>query len=517
VKENNNINKLPNNWVQTRLGKIVQPSKEKTNPLKVENLPYIGLEHINKDTGQLLGYGNSKDVKSTKSKFCNGDLLYGKLRPYLNKVHVVSFEGICSTDILVFHKQPYLSNKFLGLRFLSKDFVEYANQNVNGVQHPRVSFDALSQFNIALPPLNEQKRIVTKIEALQTKSTAAKQQLQQIKPLLDRFRQSVLAAAFRGDLTKTWREQNPDVEPAEVLLERIKIERRRRWEEAELEKMKAQGKVPKDDNWKKKYKEPEAIDTEGLSELPDGWCWVNYELITQESQNGLSKRRGTQGQLIPVLRLVDIKNNKIAPEETREILLTDNELERYLLYTNDLLCIRVNGSEDLVGRIIIFDQDNKWAFCDHFIRYKLVDKLLSVSYVANFFNTQVVRQYIKQYRVSSAGQNTVSQTTLGNIPTPIAPLQEQKEIVRRIESLFKLADAIAQQYQQAETQLETLNQSILAKAFRGELVPQDPNDEPASVLLERIKAEKTKQETTGKKTKKKDFEEPKIQQLNLDL
>ena len=126
MKENR-INELPKNWVQTQLGAIVQPSKEKINPLNTEELRYVGLEHIEKDTGQLSGYGSSKKVKSTKSKFSNGDLLYGKLRPYLNKVHLVDFEGICSTDILVFNKQPFIANQFLGLRFLSKDFVEYAN------------------------------------------------------------------------------------------------------------------------------------------------------------------------------------------------------------------------------------------------------------------------------------------------------------------------------------------------------------------------------------------------------
>ena len=94
-----------------------------------------------------------------------------------------------------------------------------------------------------------------------------------------------------------------------------------------------------------------------------------------------------------------------------------------------------------------------------------------------------------------------------NLKVPIAPLEEQQEIVRRIESLFKLADSIEQQYQQAELDLETLNQSILAKAFRGELVPQDPNDEPASVLLERIKEERDKAKATAKKSKAKKKDE----------
>ena len=87
VKEKNNIKELPNNWVEAQLGEITQPSKEKINPLDIEEIPYVGLEHIEKDTGQLLGYGTSKEVKSTKSKFSKGDLLYGKLRPYLNKGH----------------------------------------------------------------------------------------------------------------------------------------------------------------------------------------------------------------------------------------------------------------------------------------------------------------------------------------------------------------------------------------------------------------------------------------------
>ena len=103
-----------------------------------------------------------------------------------------------------------------------------------------------------------------------------------------------------------------------------------------------------------------------------------------------------------------------------------------------------------------------------------------------------------------------------SIPVPIAPLEEQKEIVHRIESLFKLADSIKQQYQQAEVDLETLNQSILTKAFRGELVPQDPNDEPASVLLERIREEREKAKPK-KSQKKKKSRTSKVKQLGLDL
>ena len=118
------------------------------------------------------------------------------------------------------------------------------------------SQDKIRAARFPLPPLNEQRRIVAKLEALLARSRKAREALDAVPALLERFRQSVLAAAFRGDLTADWRAQNPDVEPASKLLERIRAERRRRWEEAELERMVARGKPPKDDRWKAKYEEP---------------------------------------------------------------------------------------------------------------------------------------------------------------------------------------------------------------------------------------------------------------------
>ena len=117
------LSELPDGWAWTTLGEIVEPSKERANPQEIEKVPYISLEHIEKDTGKLLGCGYSSEVKSTKTKFKRGDLLYGKLRPYLNKVYLSDFEGICSTDLLVFPKNDLHSNEFLIYRMLCRDFV----------------------------------------------------------------------------------------------------------------------------------------------------------------------------------------------------------------------------------------------------------------------------------------------------------------------------------------------------------------------------------------------------------
>jgi hypothetical protein len=136
-------------------------------------------------------------------------------------------------------------------------------------------------MEVPLPPLGEQRRIVAKLEALQERSRRARDALDAIPPLLEKLRQSILAAAFRGDLTKEWRAQHPHVEPADKLLARIRLERRKKWEETELAKMVAKGKPPKDDAWKKKYVEPKPVDTEGLPRLPKGWCWAAARDVVQ--------------------------------------------------------------------------------------------------------------------------------------------------------------------------------------------------------------------------------------------
>ena len=132
-------------------------------------------------------------------------------------------------------------------------------EQAKGTAQKGVYLKTLSQMPFVIAPLSEQRRIVAKIETLQERSRKARAALEAIPPLLEQFRQSVLAAAFRGDLTADWRAQHPDVEPASVLLDRIRAERRRRWEEAELSKMQAKGKMPKDEKWKERYKEPELL------------------------------------------------------------------------------------------------------------------------------------------------------------------------------------------------------------------------------------------------------------------
>lgn len=220
-----------------------------------------------------------------------------------------------------------------------------------------------------------------------------------------------------------------------------------------------------------------------------------------KKKNGVAKRSSNYVKDTVVLRLADIFDSRLLNTPKRKIKLTDKEIEKYALQRNDILITRVNGSPKIVGSFTRYDRDDEWTFCDHFIRLKLNSAFLMEEYLSLVAKTKDTRNHINWNMVSSAGQNTISQKTIKNIPVPLPPKQEQFEIVKRVESLLKIAELIESRYDKARGYVDNLTQSILAKAFKGELVPQDPNDEPSSELLERIKAAREKAEPNQRNKK----------------
>ena len=223
---------LPKGWIRTKIGFTIDPSKDRFDPITNKNKTFIGLEHIESNTGKIIRKGESKNLTSTKTIFRSGDILYGRLRPYLNKVCVPNFNGVCSTDILVFKKNSFLSNRFIALFFATNCFVTYANANMTGVQHPRISFKKISIFTIPLPPLNEQHHIVSKIESIFSQIDAGQTKLDAVKILLKQQKQSVLKVAFEGNLVP----QDPNDEPAEVLLKKIHVDSKIEFDKENLPK-----------------------------------------------------------------------------------------------------------------------------------------------------------------------------------------------------------------------------------------------------------------------------------------
>ena len=185
-------------WQEKTLGDVLNLSKKKTDSFN-ENLKYVGLENISKDSCEIT-FQSAAEIKSTKNIFYSGDLLYGKLRPYLNKHGIPNFDGVCSTDILVLNANELSTNEFINYFFSLPTFVEYAVSNSKGINLPRVSLQVILQAEINLPSLNEQKEIVRVLADLLDKEQRTKEIAEKILSEIDLLKRTILARAFRGEL-----------------------------------------------------------------------------------------------------------------------------------------------------------------------------------------------------------------------------------------------------------------------------------------------------------------------------
>jgi hypothetical protein len=282
---------LPSGWVETTLGEISQPLRPRRDPQDYPELPFIGMEHLEAHTMRLLDTVPARIMKSSAVHFWPGDVLYGRLRPYLNKVYCPEFEGLCSAEFIVFPGTLNLNMRYLQYLLNSKPFVSFASHRNEG-DRPRVDFDQLAPHPVSLPPLPEQHRIVAEIEKQFTRLDTAVAALTRTQANLKRYRATVLRAACEGRLVETEaelaRKERREYEPADRLLTRILNERRAKWEADQLAKMQAQGKTPKDNTWKEKYQEPSRPDTTDLPELPEGWLWASPEQLSLSEDYALA-------------------------------------------------------------------------------------------------------------------------------------------------------------------------------------------------------------------------------------
>ena len=473
------IESLPTGWATTPLGTTIRPRGIKVKPSEIPSAPFIGLEHIEAHTMRLLDTAKTSDVKSSGSYFDRGDVLYGRLRPYLNKVYMPDFGGLASGEFIVFPSQPNLNNAYLKYFLNQWEFVSFVTR-LNTGDRPRVDFTQFADYPIPLPPLPEQHRIVAEIETQFTRLDASVAALRRAQANLKRYRASVLKAACEGRLVPTEaelaRSEGRDYEPAGVLLERILAERRARWESQE----KRRGR----------YKEPSAPDTSGLPELPEGWVWANLEQLVAVLKNGYSKRpEGDTGT--PILRISAVRPMSVDLEDVRWVSNAET-LTDFLIQPGDLLFTRYNGNPSLVGVCgVVPEVERDTLHPDKLIRASLVTPSTLPNFVQLVVNVGVSREFLSRRVRTTAGQSGISGTDLKAMPVLLPPLAEQRRIVAEVERRLSVV-------QQAEATVEAslvragrLRQSILKQAFSGKLVPQDPNDEPASALLERIRAERS--------------------------
>jgi len=457
-------------------------------------LPFVGMDNVEAHTMRLLGTVPSSTMKSASVHFRPGDVLYGRLRPYLNKVLAPEFEGLASAEFIPLTTPDGVLPTFLQYRLNAADFVTYASHLDEG-DRPRVDYDQIGAFEIELPPSGEQRRIVEAIESYFTRLDDAVATLERVQRNLKRYRASVLKAAVEGRLVPTEAElaraEGRNYEPASALLERILAERRRRWEDAELAKMQAKGKPPKDDKWKAKYTEPVEPETSELPELPEGWCWASVDQLGEVS-GGITQnaKRGQLPLQVPFLRVANVYANELRLDEVNTIGVSKAELSRALLAAGDLLVVEGNGSIEQIGRVALWDGSiEPCLHQNHIIKIRYyLDGL--PRWTLCWLLAPLGRMAIERAASSTSGLHTLSLSKVSRLPVPLAPASEQARATAEVDRLTTLALA-AQCGVAANTQRSgRLRQAILKWAFEGRLVDQDPTDEPASRLLERIQAER---------------------------
>lgn len=393
--------------------------------------------------------------------------------------------GACFQNTLV----RFQANVGTSPEFALAVFLEYLHsgrfQNIckwtTNIAH--LGAERFASMPFPLPPLAEQRRIVAKLEALQARSRRAREALEAVPPLLEKLRQSILAAAFRGDLTADWREKHPDVEPASELLKRIRVERRKKWEEAELVKLKAKGKPPTDDRWKQKYVEPESVDDSDLPELPEGWGWATWREVGF-CQNGRSFPSAEYSDAgIKLLRPGNLhvsgelvwndQNTRCMPSRWAA------EYPDFIVRGNELVINLTAQSlkDEFLGRVCLTLAGEECLLNQRIGRLSPVG--IPAKYWLWYFKSPEFRRFVDTLNTGSLIQHMFT-SQIDDCPVPVMPLEEAKVLVSIVERHIGALQHVLAETEDRLSMLPSLESTILSKAFRGELVPQDPSDVLAS-------------------------------------
>ena len=509
---------LPENWVKTEIGTVYDVIGGGTPSTSIEeywggDTPWItsadidGVREV-----KVIRYVTQKGIQeSTTTKVPNRTLLV-VTRVGLGKI-AISDKPICfSQDLQGLVQRPDLILPEYSLFYLSFE-LQHLKFEGRGTTISGITKKQLKDTGFPLPPYQEQRRIVAKIEELFSELAKGIESLKTARSQLSVYRQAVLKHAFEGKLTAQWREENKDkLEKPEQLLARIKQEREARYERQLQEwrtAVKEWGTKGKPGKKPPKPKKPLDIASvphtviANLPRLPESWVWGKLGWLTCGMQYGTAAKSAKAG-LVPVLRMGNIQNAKF---DWADLVYTsdDDEITEYLLHDGDVLFNRTNSPE-LVGKTAIYRGKRPAIFAGYLIRVNHIRTLADSQYVNLFLNSHVARKYGNSVKTDGVNQSNINGTKLSNYPFPCCLIEEQRGVASILEKMLSLVDETEADIIQELQKSDALRQSILKKAFAGQLVAQNLHDEPATVLLTRIKVEKeqaSKSREITKRTRKK--------------
>jgi type I restriction enzyme S subunit len=476
--------RLPAHWCWATFADVAEVASDLVDPTLTPDAIHIAPNHIESWTGKLLPYATvaADGVTSPKHRFHAGQILYSKIRPYLAKAAFATFEGVCSADM--YPVEASIDTKFLLNWLLSPWFTAQTARNQGRTILPKINQDALGKMPVPVAPLSEQQRIAAKIEELFSDLDAGVAALERIKASLKRYRAAVLKAAVEGRLTEEWRAKHPKTEPASKLLERILAERRWKWEEDQLAKFAAADKTPPK-GWREKYVEPVEPDRSNLPELPQGWCWVSLDAtcsVIADVDHNMPKSVDVGVKFLSAKDLLDdgtlnfSENVKLISESDYKRLSRKVQPQR-----NDIIYSRIGAR---LGKARLVETDERFlvSYSCCTIRPVIVRPRFLARYLDCGFVLARALSNIQSIGVPDLGLDRIKKFAV-----PLCSVEEQDAILAELEQRLSIIAAAERETAHSIKRAVHLRHSILKRAFEGRLVPQDPTDEPADKLLDRIR------------------------------
>jgi len=487
---------LPIGWISAKLDDVVdvldferEPINSSERNLRVEGkcssalFPYYG------STGQV---GWIDGYQSDGERVLLGEDAAPFLDPIKDKAYLANGKFWVNNHAHVLIGTAGLVDNYYLCHQLN--YVDY-HPFVSGSTRLKLTSAAMKQIPLFIAPFAEQTRIVEKLEALLADLDAGIAELKAAQKKLGQYRQSLLKAAVEGALTAQWRKQHPPTETGAQLLERILSERRARWEAKQLAKFAGQGKIPPKD-WQKKYPEPVQPDSSGLPELPVGWVWASIKQITSDEKYSLAI--GPFGSNlksvdyckvgVPLVFVRNIRSGNYGGQYTKYVTSEKaDELKAHSICAGDVLITKMGeppGDADVYP-----DNQPPAIITADCIKVRCWTDLIRANFLKIVINSHIGQKQIEPI-TQGVAQKKVSLSRFTTLAIPVPSVQEQDHIMSLITEVNTkiVAQEMAISHSLKQSALQRKN--ILKAAFSGQLVPQDPNDEPASALLERIRNER---------------------------
>jgi type I restriction enzyme S subunit len=499
---------IPENWSWSYLSSIGDVVAGGTPSSKVP--AYWGGKINWISPADLTGYSRKTIRKGNKSISEDGlKNSSAKVMP-AGSIH---FSSRAPIGYVVISAEPMATNQgfksLIPAQGIFNEFVYYylkaskqlAEKRASGTTFLELSGKAFGLLPIPVPPHNEQKRIVAKIEELFSELDSGITALKTAHEQLKVYRQAVLKHAFEGKLTEEWRDENSDkLEAPEQLLAGIQQERENRYQQrlkvwkAAVREWEANGKEGRKPNKPKKLAQLTNVTgalKQDLPELPLGWSYIKLGNLIDEPTYGTSAKCDYETGEQSVLRIPNISAGKVDDTDLKFASFGKGEIDHLRLNSGDILTVRSNGSISLVGSCaLISDKDVQHIFAGYLIRLRPNKNVIVPKFLLSAMESHFLRKQIESAAKSTSGVNNINSGEFQNLILPLPSIEEQKELMSSLDSLLSLINATELEIKSQLSKAGILRQSILKKAFSGQLVQQDSNDEPANELLARIQAEK---------------------------